>query len=347
MIPAANEQNDKRLSRIVECAETHFEQTVLSISAPDGEGQSSFRLQLADRDVIATLRPNFRRTQLEAFVLQSLGRYCDDVPQCLGVVGDIMFQFDAGRRHLNRDIACSDTAGQADLAARAVAGIFRFQAASRKTTLDEMLPHLGANQGWVGSFVDMVDVLQPYSGGVPDRFDRAAACALIAQPGGQFVKWDCRPGSASIGADDHLRWFDFEYAGMRHGAEDFASLLGDEGWLLEPDVMADVMIDAYDPQCGHAIADYLDYLSVYLTFHCAQRLKSIVKEAGNQGWLSGERGREYDDDGVYPEFAVQICKVGRYFSAQSRITAPLIRNFDGALHAFQEVRQDVASLKTA
>lgn len=343
----AEYSNDPHMVRIVECAETFFDQTVDKVTAPGGEGRSSFRLHLPDRDVIATLRPNFRRTHLEAFVLQSLSRYCDDVPKCLGVVGDIMFQEDVGGRRLNQDIVKHDTAGQIDLAAQAVAGIFRYQSASRKTTLDEMMPHLGADDDWINNFVYAVDAMQPWSSGISDKFDRDAACAMIAQPMQQFVKWDCRSGNAAIGKDNILRWFDFEYAGMRHGAEDFAWLLGDEAWPLEPDVMVDVMIDAFDPQCGHEISDYLEYLSVYLTFHCVQRFKLIVKEAKNRGWLSKERVRKYDDAGVHPEFAAQICKVGRYFSAQSQITAPLTINFDGAMHAFVEIHRDGTSLKSA
>jgi len=343
----AEDSNDTLMARIVECAETYFEQPVEKVTAPGGERRASFRLHLIDCDVIATLRPNFRRTHLEAFVLQSLSRYCDDVPQCLGVVGEIMFQSDVGRRRLNQDIVRHDKPGQVDLAAQAVAGIFRFQEASRKTTLDEMMPHLGVNDDWVNNFVDAVRALQPYSGGVSDQFDRDAACQAIAKPAQQFVKWDCRSGNAAIGADDRLRWFDFEYAGMRHGAEDFAWLIGDEAWPLDPDVMVDVMIDAYDPNCGHDIADYLEYLSIYLTFHSVQRFKLIVKEAKKRGWLSKERVRKYDDAGVHPEFAAQICKVGAYFSAQSRITAPLSRNFQGAEQAFLDILRDGTSLKRA
>ncbi len=343
----ASNSNEERISRIVDCAQDHFGQRVDKVSAPGGEGRSSFRLHLPDRDVIATLRPNFRRTHLEAFVLQSLSEHCDDVPKCLGVVGEIMFQSDVGTRRLNQDIVNHDKTGQLDLAAEAVGGIFRFQSAARKTNLAEMMPYLGANDEWVENFVFAVDALQPWSTGIWSKFDRSAACAMMDQPMNQFVKWDCRSGNAAIGDDNVLRWFDFEYAGMRHGAEDFAWLIGDEAWPLEPDVMVDIMIDAWDPDCGHEISAYLEYMSVYLTFHCVQRFKLIVKEAKKRGWLSKRRVRKYDDAGVHPEFAAHICKVGSYFSAQSKITAPLTRNFDGAERAFLEIHRDGTSLKSA
>ena len=134
---------------------------------------------------------------------------------------------------------------------------------------------------------------------------------------------------------------------MRHGAEDFAWLIGDEAWPVAPEDMVDVMIDAYDAGTGHDIADYLHYMSVYITFHTVQRFRLIVKEAKRRGWLSKERVREYDDAGVHPEFAAQILKVGRYFSAQSRITAPLTRNFDAAMNAFLDIQREGTSLKIA
>lgn len=343
----ASKTRDDRLSRIVASAEGRFGAPVQKVTAPGGEGRSSFRLHFADRDVIATLRPNFRRTHLEAYVIESLGAHCDNVPRCLGVDGEIMFQSDVGRRRLNQEIARRDATGQLDLAAQAVAAIFGFQAAARRTGLDRIMPHLGANPGWVENLVLAVDALQPYCGGIPVRFDRQAACAAVAQPGRQFVKWDCRSGNAALGGDDRLRWFDFEYSGLRHGAEDFAWLIGDEAWPLAPEDMADVMIDAFDPGCGHDIAAYLEYLSVYVTFHAVQRFKLIVKEATGRGWLSKERVRKYDDAGVHPEFAVQILKVGRYYSAQSRITAPLTRCFDGAMRTFQDILRAGTSLRTA
>jgi hypothetical protein len=134
---------------------------------------------------------------------------------------------------------------------------------------------------------------------------------------------------------------------MRHGAEDFAWLIGDESWPLDPDVMVDVMIDAFDPNCGHDIADYLEYLSVYLTFHCVQRCRQVIKEAKVRGWLSAETSDDDASVGVCPELAAHVCKVGSYYAAQSPITAPLGRNFDAARSTFLDVAQSGKSLQSA
>lgn len=267
-----------RLKRILQTAEAHFKSPVVRVTAPGGEGRSSYRLHFEDRDVIATLRPNFRRTHLEAFVLDALSSHCDDTPKSLGVVGEIMFQSDVGGRRLNQDIVNHDQAQQIDLTAEAVEGIFRIQSAARKTNLNDILPHLGTNDDWIANFVNAADALQPYSGGEKTGFDRIAACEAMAFPGLQFVKWDCRSGNAAIGRDDKVRWFDFEYSGLRHGAEDFAWLIGDEAWPLSPEVMELIVEDCFDPDCGHSFQSYMEYLSVYLTFHCIQRFKLIIKE---------------------------------------------------------------------
>ncbi|WP_044027923.1 hypothetical protein [Ruegeria pomeroyi] len=337
----------ERLNRIVDTARVHFGRPVCKVTAPGGENRSSFRLHFDDMDVIATLRPNVRRTHLEAFVLERLRAHCDDLPECLGVVGEVLFQSDVGGRRLNQEIMRHTETGRLDLAAQAAAAIFRIHSAARRADLHQMLPHLGGSETWISNLVAAVDSLQPYSMGIDARFDRAAAAERLACPGGQFVKWDCRSGNAALDRAGRLRWFDFEYCGLRHGAEDFAWLIGDEAWPIAPDQMVDVMIDAFDPGCGHRIDTYLDYLSVYLTFHCVQRFKLIVKEARTRGWLSKARVRKYDDAGVHPEFAMQICSVGAYFAAQSPVTAPLARNFEGAVDSFREILREGRSLKSA
>ena len=328
--------------QIIEAAEAHFGQKIDRVSAPGGEGRSSFRLYFPDRAVIATLRPNFRRTHLEAFVLDKLNAHCSDLPECLGVVDKIMFQSDVGKRRLNVEIAEVDAERRLELSAEAVEAIFRIHSASRKTDLHTMMPHLGLNREWVLNFVDAIDFLKDLGGGISDRFDRVAAYEIIAVEPRQFLKWDCRSGNAAIGADDKLRWFDFEYAGMRHGAEDVAWLIGDEAWPVSPQKMLDVVTQTYDRDYGMPLDAYLDYLSVYMTFHCVQRLKLISKESKKRGWLSKEKIRKYDDAGVHPEFAAQMCRVGAYFSARSPVTKPLTRNFMAALHGFVHVAKQQA-----
>ncbi|MGJ8545637.1 MAG: hypothetical protein ACSHWZ_09365 [Sulfitobacter sp.] len=324
-------------ARIIQAAESHFGRDVTDVAAPGGEDRASLLLQMGDQEVFATLRPNFRRTHLEAFVLTELGKFCDDQPQVLGVVGEVMFQSNVGDRRLNIEIARVGGAKRKELAQEAVAAIFRIHAAARQTKLHEMLPHLGTNTEWLENFVGAVKFFKELSGGISEQFDANAVMAHLSGHTGQFVKWDCRSGNAALDAQGRLRWFDFEYCGMRHGAEDLAWLMGDEAWPLRPEDMLEVVTDAYDPANGHDLDAYLEYLSVYLTFHVVQRVKLIAKESRKRGWLSKTRIRKYDDAGVHPDFAAQACRVGAFFSARSKLTSMLTHNFLAAEDGFTAV----------
>lgn len=329
-----NSKKTSRLARIVDAAETLFGEKVLKTHAPGGDGRSSFRLKLESQYIIGTLRPNFRRTHLEAHVLNTLAEFSDDQPRCLGVVGDIMFQSDVGTRRLNMEIADVSLRRQVDLADDAVAGIFRIQAAARKSNLNAMMPHLGNNDAWISSLVNSTKDLEAFGPGISAAFDRNAARARVETSHLQFVKWDCRSGNAALDESGKLRWFDFEYAGLRHGAEDFAWLIADESWPVDPDLMLQIVVDNFDHSNGLELNDYLDFLSAYTALHCVQRLKLIQREAQKHGWKTKRQVRKYDDAGVHPEFAAQLCAVGVFFADRSPVTAALTRNFEAAQKSF-------------
>ena len=327
----------RRLDRIVQTAEAHFGKKIDHLETPGGEGRSSCRLHFKDRTVIATLRPNFRRAHLEAFVLNRLSRFCDDTPKCLGMSGEMIFQSDVGDRRLNVEIARVGKARRMHLAADAVDKIFRVQAAARTAGLNTQMPHLGNNTAWIKNFVNAIDALKKLSAGASAQTDRIALAEAVAQPARQFVKWDCRSGNAAIDDQDVLRWFDFEYAGVRHGAEDLAWLIGDEAWPVAPDKMEEIVRDAFDPATGHTRDAYMDYLSIYVSLHCVQRLKLILKEADKRGWLSKTRVRKYDDAGVHPEFAAHLCRVGAYFASRQPVTICIGRDFEEAAGVFDRL----------
>jgi len=314
---------------------------VLKTYAPGGNGRSSFRLKLDSQYIIGTLRPNFRRTHLEAHVLNTLADISDDQPRCLGVVGDIMFQSDVGTRRLNMEIANVSLRRQVDLADDAVAGIFRIQAAARASDLARMMPHLGNNDGWISSLVNSTKELEAFGPGISNSFDRNAARARVETNHLQFVKWDCRSGNAALDSSGKLRWFDFEYAGLRHGAEDLAWLIADESWPVDPDLMLQIVVDNFDHKNGQELNDYLDFMSAYTALHCVQRLKLIQREAQKHGWKTKHQVLKYDDAGVHPKFAAQLCAVGVYFSDRSPVTAALTRNFEAAQKSFEAMSDPI------
>ncbi|MGO4908111.1 hypothetical protein ACEN2J_07230 [Pseudorhodobacter sp. W20_MBD10_FR17] len=320
----------QRKQQVVESAERFFAQPVLQVDSPGGEGRASYRLSFGDRTVIATLRPNFRRTHVEAFTLKKLSPFCSDLPQCLGVDGEILFQSDVGGARLNIEISKASRSHRDTLAHEAVSSIFRIHAAGRKAKLHESVPHLGQNQAWINNFVNGISILQEFQNRQSTNLDIQSLCEKLAVRGTQFVKWDCRSGNAAIGQDGKLRWFDCEYSGARHGAEDFAWLIGDESWPISPQDMEAIVADCFDPDISQNVTDYLDYMALYITFHSAQRLKLIISEVTRRGWSSKSRVRAYDKAGAHPEFAAQICRVGRYFAQRNRETQTLARDFDDA-----------------
>ncbi|MFD1342825.1 hypothetical protein [Litorisediminicola beolgyonensis] len=331
-----------RLAAITATAEAHFGAPVIRVDTPGGEGRSSCRLHFPDRSVIATHRPNFRRAHLEAYVLHRLAPICDVVPECLGIVGETIFQSDLGDRRLNQEIARVSRTRRRALAEEAVIGIHRIHAAARQIGLETEMPHLGVTAEWIDNLGTACAALAPYSEARHQGVDLAALTEALAVAPRQFVKWDCRSGNAALGPDDRLRWFDFEYAGVRHGAEDFAWLLGDEAWPLSPADMDEILQDSFDPTCGHDRDDWFDYLAIYTTLHCVQRFKLIVKEAAARGWLSKSRVRKYDDAGVHPEFAAHLCRAGAHFAARHPLTQAIGRDFEDAERVFNRIIADAA-----
>lgn len=328
----------RRHEHVAAAARAFFGVPVEDMTFPGGEKRASMRIVVGGRSVIASARPDFRRTHFEAWILQALHPHCDDLPECLGVEGDVMFQSDVGTRRLNIEVQHS--ADRAALAQDAVAAIFRIQAAARQTDLPARLPHLGNTRPWLANFVDGVDILEPLlDRGIPARFPRDTLPDFLDQPGRQFVKWDCRAGNAALDDAGRLRWFDFEYAGMRHGAEDLAWLIGDETWPLDAATMLDIVAQEFDPGCGHARDDYMEYLAIYGTLHCVQRLKLILEEVQRRDWRDASEIVERDDVGRHPVYAANLCRSAAQLADRSRATACLVPYFETAVNAFTEVLQ--------
>lgn len=326
-----------RKDRIRKSAEVVFGQRVTEVTAPGGSSRASLRFHFKDKTVIGTLRPNFRRTHLEAYVLRALAPHNDDIPQCLGVDGVVMFQSDVGERRLNKELYQVSPEQQIALIAEAIAAIFRIQIAARKTDLHAKLPHLGNNAGWLKNLASGIDTLAPFADDIPSSFDPAAVLQRLTHPGVEFVKWDCRTGNAAIGSDNRLRWFDFEYAGLRHGAEDFAWLIGDESLPIDGPTMAALILDALpaDPIGGRH--NYMEFLAVYTVFHILQRLALIISESQSRGWLRIERVLDRDDVGVHPKLAGNLCRTGAHFASLSPLTAMLENHFVAAAELFDRI----------
>lgn len=322
------------LMHIRDAAEAHFGAPVLRIETPGGSARASCRVVFEDRTVIATHRVNFRRTHLEAMVLKDLSDRCDAVPKFLGLREDTLFQGDVGRHRLNVVVAKADPIAAEDLADQAVGAIFAYQIAAQDLSDRLPLPPLGGSETWVDGLVSAVDVLRPMGPGLPRSFDRNILAEILMTKPRRFVKWDCRSGNAALDDAGTLRWFDFEYCGLRHGSEDFAWLIADEVWPVPPATMIEVLRDNYRDHFDEGFDDWLSYLSFYTVFHALQRLRLIVDEVKARGWKSKARIRDRDDVGIHPEFAAALCATGAFFADRDRRTAGLVPAFEAAQSRF-------------
>ncbi|QFT62715.1 hypothetical protein [Roseivivax sp. THAF30] len=335
----SSEPND-RIDHLTRLAEDFFGERVTHVSTPGGTDRASIRVTLESRSVIATLRPNFRRTHLEAYILKILESECDCAPKFMGLRENVLFQSDLGGNRLNTAIWKAGQADRASIAFSAVEAILRIQKAANRVGLRDALPILGANDDWVENLVHAIDTMESISHGRSITLNRAELCQKIVTRPRSFVKWDCRSGNAAVSNSNSVKWFDFEYAGVRHGAEDLAWLIADEAWPINPEVMEKIILDCLPSEDRSAADTYLDYLWLYTSFHCIQRIKLIMKEVVKRGWLSKSRIRKFDDAGVHPEFAYNLCKVGEYAAYRNRETALLARDFADGQRFFLSIMRD-------
>jgi hypothetical protein len=328
----ANEMDQRdslRFRRVCKTARSMFGQDLINVTCPGGSHRCSYRIHLIDRTLIATCRDSKFRTRVEAYILYRLQSLCDDLPQCVGILDDVLFQSDVGLQRLAVEMARAAQDKQEELAATAVQALFRIHRAGRDADLHKELPHLGVNDIWIQHFVKSVRRLEKSGASIARTFDRFSVMEALKVKPKQFVKWDCRSGNAALNENGHLRWFDLEYAGVRHGAEDFSWLIADETWPVHPEKMLAIISEALDSTTPKDLRDsWIAYLSLYTVFHAIERLRLVQDEVKKRGWKSREKILRHDDVGMHPEYAKKLCHVGAFFAERSPLTAPLTKAFE-------------------
>lgn len=311
-----------KIRELITTAETVFGQRVEQVTAPGGRSRDSLRVHFKASTVIATRRKSAGRGAHEVMVLEAIGPDCAAVPALLGQSGDWHFQQDAGQIRLSRAIQDQSPDAQLLLARKAIAGIFDLQQAANSAGLVAKVPRLGEAKPWIQSVIDAPAALAANFGLTPPLLDQSALMVALDPPERCFVKWDCRAGNAALDEIGHLRWFDFEYAGQRHGAEDFAWLIGDEVWPVSAEAMIAAIADI-GKTYGKADETYLDYLALYTCFHIVQRLTLIRSEVLRRGWLGITRILGKDDVGATPVLAKRLCERGAALANRHPLAAPL------------------------
>lgn len=339
--------SNKRLTLIREAVEDILNEPVVDIKTPGGSSRASCRVVLRDRTVIATSRTNFRRTHVEARVLKHLSPVCPHVPEFIALRDNVLLQSDVGGKRLSESMYATNPERRSDLAADAVEAIFRIHVASRSALEDVKLPPLGNSNTWISALIEGAEVLDQYGESVSDTLDTVALSEALQVEPRQFVKWDCRSGNAAVNNKGQLCWFDFEYCGRRHGAEDIAWLIGDESWPVFPQDMFDIVKTQLPTSGFGKHDDYLSYLALYTTFHALKRLDLVLDETKRRGWRSKAQIIERDDVGRNPEFGANICIVGAYCADRSDLTRPLVAPFLRAANHFADILYGRAAQQSA
>lgn len=316
---------------VAEISAQIFAMPVEKVTAPGGKTRESLRVHFANRTIVATQRSYPGRMRMEVEVLKRLTEQNAPVPKFLGGSEKIFFQADVGSRRLSGEMMNAGEAGKIDIAARAFESLQRIREAGEKSGLADIVPALGADEAWVKAFLGTSVRTAKKYGIAPPEVDFQALTDRLHVPATTFLKWDARPGNASIGAKGQVFWFDWEHCGKRQGMEDYAWLAGDEFWPVGCD---DAVAILQEQLPRDRASKDLEYLGLFITFHIIQRLTIIHRRFTKAGWVNAAKAMKYDKIGVDPELGKRLCRHGAGWADRSVLTRPMIRWFDECSAAF-------------
>ena len=312
---------------------THLCETMLGAEAtafafPGGSRRDSCRVTLADgRSVIATVRGEPDRADLETRVLHALAPHGAPAPRVLGGNRRVLFQEDCGAERLSVALHNASKRGARNLLHGALASLVALQSAGNRAGLAERVPLLGVADWWIEALIDrpvalgsLLDIQPP----VPEIGHLRDLLAVL-QPG--FVKWDARPANAVVDADGAVHWIDFEHCGARNPLDDLAWLLADEFVPLDP-ARDEALVEEFAPRFGGSLPAPLlpHYAWVMLTLHGTHRLNLMMNShgiRGGRGWRDAERCVRRDSIGSARAFALRQCDRLAHHAARSSLTAAL------------------------
>jgi len=309
---------------VAKICESIFHQPVEKITAPGGKSRESLRVHFATHTIIATQRAYSGRMRLEVEVLRRLSEGGAPVPKFLGGTEQVFFQQDVGARRLSSQLADADARSGQNIAARAFASLIQIHEAGEQAELHQIVPKLGAEKPWVAGFVNSaLAASDRYKISAP-TIDFGAITERLHVPCARFLKWDARPGNASIGHDGRVYWFDWEHCGARQGMEDFAWLAGDEFFPLGASEVVAILTNLLGPKLT---APELEYLGIFTTFHIVQRLIIIHRRFEKVGWVDVKNAMKLDKIGVDRALAVRLCDHGEEWADLSPQTRSMKRWF--------------------
>ncbi len=307
--------------QVARIAEAHFGEPVIRITAPGGRSRDSVRVHFSAWTAIASRRENPRRIEREAAFLAAMSRAGAPVPEFLGAPEGVLFQSDLGSTRLTAELTRTDGSAREALVASAFESLWQIKDAARSAGFLAEAPPIATGDAWLRRFVGQPARLAEVFGRPAPDFDAEAAAGRMKLPAQVFIKWDARPGNASLGPDGKVRWFDWEDYGRRGGTEDFAFLIGDEFWPVGAAESLRIFSAGarIDPDRASR------QLALFATFCVLQRLRYIREQWKRHGWMREDRARRYDRIGTVPDLIAPLTARGAHLADLLPETRPLAR----------------------
>jgi hypothetical protein len=317
---------------IAKAARAHFGEDVERISAPGGRSRDSVRVTLTNRSIIATQRPTRRAFEMERALLERLSQAGGPVPRFLGHQGTLLFQEDAGRQRLSVQLAKAPLSRAREIAQGAFESLWHLKSVASETGLTQNLPVLALSNDWLTPFCNMPATLSRTLDLAPPQLDIEALVGAVVLPPDQFVKWDARSGNAALNPTGRVIWFDWEHAGRRGGAEDFAFLAGDEFWPLG----ADATLELFARTGPGVTPTMMRFLTCFTTLQITQRLEMILGRVQRKGWTDADRALRYDKIGAAPEMLERLGAHGADWASRDSRVKPLVEWFQRITQAIAD-----------
>ena len=315
-----------------------------SFSFPGGSRRDSCRMTLADnRSVIATVREEPMRADLEERVLLALAPHGAPAPRVLASNRRVLVQEDVGEQRLS--VALHEAGRRGDggavmeLMRTALGSLHALQSAGHAAGLSERVPLLGVDDGWIEALIDRPRALGQLLGVIVPRADVSTLRDLLSVLDPRFVKWDARPANAAVNAAGEVSWIDFEHCGARNPLDDVAWLIADEYVPLDPrrDI---VLMGEWGDRFGGSLPPALlpHYLWTMAMLHGTHRLNLMVNSRLNrEEWRDSEKLVARDSVGASMEFAERQCDRLAHFARQSSLVADFAPFYETCRYALTKL----------
>lgn len=296
-----------------------FGDRVRKITRPGGASRPVYRVWLKRQTVIAAFRDDPAAAEKERMILSRLGPVCPHVPTYLGSRRGFTFQSDAGQDRLTVRIRAVSGADRFRLAEAAYASLFEIQHAAITAGLSSVLRPLDMDPDHVLHFARGPQRLAKMVGAEAPDTDWTDIARRITPARLRMTRSDCRAGNAVLDRDGPIGWFDYELAGLRHGAEDMGWLSADEAWPVEIETCCEIVETLAARYEGRAHTGFMDVFRLWTVLQMSRRLRLILSEASTSGWVPRKRVLRYDFVGTDPHLAARLADKAAWLA---RETAP-------------------------